>query len=81
MRRILLISLSLVLALVGWSAVGADAQDSNKVVVIPLFSNDAAPVPKTGQTISYGTRDDGALQKGVAWPTPRFTDKWQRHRD
>ena len=31
-------------------------------------------VPKTGQTTSYGTRDDGALQKGVAWPTPRFTD-------
>jgi hypothetical protein len=36
----------------------------------------ASPVqlPKTGQTASYGTRDDGALQKGVAWPNPRFTD-------
>ncbi|MBF0527283.1 MAG: S8 family serine peptidase, partial [Deltaproteobacteria bacterium] len=34
----------------------------------------SAPVPKTGQTTSYGTRDDGALQMGVAWPTPRFTD-------
>ncbi len=33
-----------------------------------------APVPKTGQTISYGARDDGELQKGVAWPAPRFTD-------
>ena len=33
-----------------------------------------SPVPKTGQTTSYGTREDGALQKGVAWPTPRFTD-------
>jgi len=33
-----------------------------------------APVPKTGQTTSYDTRDDGALEKGVAWPTPRFTD-------
>jgi hypothetical protein len=33
-----------------------------------------APVPKTGQTTSYASGDDGALQKGVAWPTPRFTD-------
>jgi hypothetical protein len=35
-----------------------------------------APVPKTSQTTAYGTdtRDDGAVQKGVAWPTPRFTD-------
>jgi hypothetical protein len=31
-------------------------------------------VPKTGQTTSYATGDDGALQKGVAWPNPRFTD-------
>jgi hypothetical protein len=29
---------------------------------------------KTGQTISYGDDDDGNLEKGVAWPTPRFTD-------
>ncbi|OGR06864.1 MAG: hypothetical protein A2511_17435 [Deltaproteobacteria bacterium RIFOXYD12_FULL_50_9] len=34
-----------------------------------------APVPKTGQTFSYGAGDDGALQKGVASPDPRFTDK------
>jgi len=33
-----------------------------------------APVPKTGQTTSYAAGDDGALQKGVAVPTPRFTD-------
>lgn len=33
-----------------------------------------AGVPKTGQTTSYATGDDGDLQKGVAWPTPRFTD-------
>ncbi|MBF0317830.1 MAG: DUF1566 domain-containing protein, partial [Nitrospirae bacterium] len=28
----------------------------------------------TGQTTSYATGDDGALQRGVAWPSPRFTD-------
>jgi len=33
-----------------------------------------APVEKTGQTTSYATGDDGALQKGVALPSPRFTD-------
>jgi hypothetical protein len=33
-----------------------------------------APAPKTGQTASYGTGDDGDLEKGVAWPSPRFTD-------
>jgi hypothetical protein len=32
-----------------------------------------APVPKTGQTTSYATGDDGGLEKGVAWPNPRFT--------
>ena len=31
-------------------------------------------LPKTGQTTSYAARDDGDLQEGVAWPSPRFTD-------
>ncbi|MBF0141265.1 MAG: DUF1566 domain-containing protein [Magnetococcales bacterium] len=33
-----------------------------------------SPVPKTGQTTSYAAGDDGELQKGVVWPSPRFTD-------
>jgi hypothetical protein len=33
-----------------------------------------ASVPKTGQTTSYATGDDGDLEKGVPWPNPRFTD-------
>ena len=33
-----------------------------------------APVAKTGQITPYGTGDDGALQKGVAWSVPRFKD-------
>jgi len=32
------------------------------------------PVPKSGQTTFYATGDDGNLQKGYAFPTPRFTD-------
>lgn len=33
-------------------------------------------VEKTGQTVSYSDKggEDGDLQKGVAWPNPRFTD-------
>lgn len=33
-----------------------------------------APVPQTGQAISYAYRDDGNLKKGIAPPAPRFTD-------
>jgi hypothetical protein len=69
MKRVLLICLSLVLALVGGSA--ACAADGFYVIG---GGGKSASVPKTGQTTSYGTRDDGALEKGVAWPTPRFTD-------
>jgi hypothetical protein len=31
-------------------------------------------LPETGQTTSYATGDDGDLQRGISWPTPRFTD-------
>lgn len=32
------------------------------------------PIGKTGITTFYATGDDGDLQKGEAWPNPRFTD-------
>lgn len=71
MRKALLFFLSLVLmALVGWSTVGAD----DGFYVIPCMRGNYAPVPKTGQTTPSDTGTDGALRKGVAWPTPRFTD-------
>ncbi|MCP4351951.1 MAG: DUF1566 domain-containing protein [Desulfobacterales bacterium] len=41
---------------------------------VSVTAPDPAPVEKTGQTVSYRTGDDGDLQKGVAWPSPRFTD-------
>jgi hypothetical protein len=34
----------------------------------------SAAIPKTGQTTSYGSGDDGDLEMGVTWPDPRFTD-------
>jgi hypothetical protein len=70
MKRILLITLSLVLALVGWSTV--DAEDG--FYVIPAMKGKYAPVPKTGQTVSWIYGDDNTFHKGVTWPTPRFTD-------
>lgn len=39
----------------------------------PATGNDTAPVPKTGQTTSHASGDDGHHQAGVARPTPRFT--------
>jgi len=40
----------------------------------PFVLAQPAKVPKTGQTTSYVTGDDGDYEKGVAWPNPRFTD-------
>ncbi len=40
---------------------------------VPVFAG-AVQLPETGQTLSYGTNDDGALHKGVAWSSPRFID-------
>jgi len=34
-----------------------------------------ANIWKTGQTVSYRTGDDGDLERGVAWPNPRFIDQ------
>lgn len=45
--------------------------DCNPVCNTPVFGG----VPRTGQTTSYATGDDGDLEKGVASPTERFTDK------
>ncbi len=33
-----------------------------------------ASLPRTGQSVSYLSGDDSAMQKGVAWPAQRFTD-------
>jgi hypothetical protein len=53
-----------------------DKDDVGEVVYMwPVLGEGAKiGVPKTGETTSYGEGSDGALQKGVAWPTPRFTD-------
>lgn len=54
---------------------GSVSESGTKKTGAPPSDNSAIKLPKTGQTISYGTGaiDDGALQKGVSWPNPRFT--------
>ena len=39
-----------------------------------LLIEEIGVVPKTGQTNSYAPGDDGDLEMGVSWPSPRFTD-------
>ena len=75
MRKIT-IGLGLVLSVL-WAG-ALSAQNNNNQGTVP-----PAPVPKTGQVTCYdaggnvincaGTGQDGELQKGVKWPTPRFT--------
>ena len=55
--------------------------DSDKGYYLGLWSVRSAggspgpsAIPKTGQIISYRTGDDGDLQAGTDWPSPRFTD-------
>jgi hypothetical protein len=61
---------TLFLALSGGERVAA----GDEVYVIPSMKKNYAPVPKTGQTASHAAGDDGELEKGVAWPSPRFID-------
>jgi hypothetical protein len=70
MRRVLLITVSLILALAGWNMVCAE----DGFYVISGVKLNYAPVPKTGQILTYAPKDDGNLKKGVTSPTPRFTD-------
>ncbi|MEI7591164.1 MAG: DUF1566 domain-containing protein, partial [Deltaproteobacteria bacterium] len=69
------------------STVDADLAAGNIKTAVNIFgvvgtyggSGGSASVPKTGQTPTVPLNpapagSDGALQKGVAWPNPRFTD-------
>jgi hypothetical protein len=58
----------------------SDGPDADGVVIADAIMVELvhphryAPVAKTGQTTSYAQGDDGDLEKGVAWPEPRFMD-------
>ena len=42
------------------------------LLLLPLRAS-ALDIPRTGQTTSYADNDDGDLETGLAWPSPRFT--------
>lgn len=52
--------------------VTSEDRTANKTYVIELYR--AVGLPKTGQSVSYGAGDDGDLEKGLVWPSPRFVD-------
>jgi hypothetical protein len=57
----------------GWSKGGAGC-------IWPVRSTQSealnlGPIWKTGQTITYALGDDGDIQTGVSWPTPRFIEQ------
>jgi hypothetical protein len=65
----------------------ASSSKTNTIPAWPVRGGQPAVLPKTGQTGCYDTAgsviscatttaqgQDGALQMGVAWPSPRFTD-------
>jgi hypothetical protein len=54
---------------------GGSLKTDNRYVW-PVRGTTAQPaqLPKTGQTTLYAAGDDGDLEAGVAWPSPRFTD-------
>ena len=54
-----------------YTVTAADSSTVNYTVTVTVAES---TIPRTGQTTSYATDDDGALQKGVVWPSPRFTD-------
>jgi hypothetical protein len=57
-----------------WS-LRTDGSWGKQTGTLTSFSNGPrAPVEKTGQTTQIREGDDGNLQKGVDWPTSRFTD-------
>ncbi len=56
----------LVLGMVGVGGVGADEVEAES-------TKGFVQIPKTGQSVSRISGDDGSLQVGVTWPHPRFS--------
>ena len=69
MRKMFWICLFVFGLIISWTLVCAA-----DFYVIPTKKKNYAPVEKTGQTTIYAAGDDGDLEKGVIWPSPRFTN-------
>jgi glycine cleavage system regulatory protein len=56
-----------------YTVTAEDSSIATYTVTVTVASSTIS-LPKTGQSTIYATGDDASLQKGVAWPSPRFTD-------
>ncbi|MDD5287229.1 MAG: DUF1566 domain-containing protein [Desulfuromonadaceae bacterium] len=84
MKKLLLILAILTLSACGERSEGVAVVEKAGIKTVFTTASPPAPLPRTGQTICYdgagatiscsGTGQDGELQAGVAWPSPRFTD-------
>lgn len=50
------------------------AEEEGDTVTAAFNVTGVVNLPKSGQNVSYRTGDDGDLEKGAAWPNPRFVD-------
>ncbi len=55
-----------------YTVTAQDGTTENYTVTVTVEGNEN--MPQTGQTTIYSAGDDGSLQEGAAWPSPRFTD-------
>jgi len=57
-------------------SIGSNAKTwgGNYTLIVRGTTAAPAPLPKTGQTASSSSGDDGDFEAGIAWPDPRFTD-------
>jgi len=64
--------------IIGFDQIGLENAITSLQVMAGLRPNlpisTSVAVPKSGQTTSHQTGDDGDLQRGMELPTPRFTD-------
>lgn len=56
------------------SRLGSKATGGPAITCVWPVRGTSTTLWKTGQSESYFAGDDGALEAGVAWPAPRFTD-------
>lgn len=81
MRKVTINTLILILGLAGVLLAGTNSDGTNqesdihqRKVNVGEDTSGIVQLPATGQITQHHTDDDGQLQKGIGWPSPRFTD-------
>ncbi|OGW37758.1 MAG: hypothetical protein A2Y97_09030 [Nitrospirae bacterium RBG_13_39_12] len=61
-------------ALSGYTFTNVTNNHSIEAIFAMDSETGSVDLPRTGQTISYATGDDGYIQAGIEWPSSRFTN-------